>query len=842
MFVGRVDEIEALVRSLRAAEPVVVVGPPGIGKSTLAVTAAARFDPDLILLRGIATLTSVPYLLFRTRVTIEGDDEPDEVATRFTSLAPGSVVLDDLQWADPASLDVIDQISGSTRLLATVRAGTARSDSMLKRLDEAGFTRIDLVGLDAEEARALARSTHPGIGDHALDAIVEAADGSPLLLTELGVEPVRSPTLTSALLHRLEQLSPSAREAMFRLSVLRRSASVDELGDGAGELTRAGLAHHREGRFEVHHDLLAELVLEELGDEADHVRHRLAPLVTDYEAALLLGAAGRHEAAREHALRAVDLSSSTRDRLEALIVTVANAPTGELDIDLRVDAGQLLNEFGRPQEALDLVTLDAVDTEHLPAADAGRLVGVAAYANWVLGDTRRFAELMEEALLHLRGTRTGAEVRVLAGSTMYATWVDLDGRSALERATEAVALADEIGQERSFARVRMAAVLSTSGMDGWVELYQEAMELAETEGDLRTANQTANSLVLAQWTRGDAHDARQVAGHQLEVFSRDDHPQHWYVHAATAAALDLFLGVHPETVVDRWQPVLAEAPPFRTRPFMEAAVVIALADLTRDREAEETAEGMAARASRADQWQAVAHWALAESAWLRIDLEALIAAIDSIERLGIGDYPAAVMARLLGAHTAVEFGTEMPGSEPLALMPAWAGAPVEWRALVAESEGRSADAVELFDQAATLYANHDERARLRCQWAAARALLREGGAAVERLMRVEARAQQRGSKALLRRIHPLLRRAGVHRSAPGGRTATGLTTREHEVLALVGQGRTSPQIALELGITKDTVNDLVRSAMRRLGVSTRTSAVARVRALESGETGETGPR
>ena len=834
MFVGRTEEIEVLVRSLREGRPMVVVGPPGIGKSTLAVTAAKRFGPDLVFARGIATLTSVPYLLFRNRVHIVGDDEPDDVANRFSSLAPGPVVLDDLQWADPASLDVVDQIASSTRLLATVRAGTPGSESVLGRLDQAGFVRIDLTGLSADDARALARSRHPTIDDEALEAIVDAAEGSPLLLTELGIEPVRSPTLTAALLQRLDQLPPAAREAMFRLSVLRRPASIEELGDAANHLTRAGLAHHREGRFEVHHGLLAELVLDQLGVEADQVRSRLAPLVTEFEAALLLGAAGRREDARERALRAAEQATSTRDRLEALIVAVANAPVGEVDVELRVEAGQLLNDFGRSQESLDLVTLEGQIPDSVTAADRGRLIGVAAYAHWVLGDTRGFAELMEEALEHLRGSRTGAEVRVMAGSTMYATWVDLDGRSALDRATEAVALADEIGQERAFARVRLAAVLSTSGLDGWVELYQEALDLAEAVGDVRNANEAANSLVLAQWTRGDAHEARKVAARQLEVLSPDDHPQHWYMHAATAAALDMLLGVDPEVILERWHPVLTAGPPFRTRPFMEAAVVIALADLGRDREAEEVSRDIVRRASKADQWQAVAHWVLAESAWLRLDLEALVGAIEGVERLGIGDYPPAVMARLLGAHTAVEFGTALPGNEPVALTPAWAGAPVEWRALVAELDGRHLDAVALFDQAAALYVDHDERARLRCEWAAARALQRGGDDAVDRLVAVEASADQRGSKALLRRIHPLLRRSGVARSAPSGRTAAGLTAREHEVLVLVGQGRTSPQIAAELGITRDTVNDLVRSAMRRLGVTTRTAAVAKLRELESG--------
>ena len=47
---------------------------------------------------------------------------------------------------------------------------------------------------------------------------------------------------------------------------------------------------------------------------------------------------------------------------------------------------------------------------------------------------------------------------------------------------------------------------------------------------------------------------------------------------------------------------------------------------------------------------------------------------------------------------------------------------------------------------------------------------------------------------------------------------------------LVGMGRTSSQIATELGISRDTVDDLVKSALQRLGVSNRRAAVAKLRA------------
>lgn len=831
MFVGRIAETGAVVTALQTGRPVVLVGPPGMGKSALATNAARRVTDDVATVRGIATLATVPFLLFRNHVDIDADDEPDDIADAVVSTAPAALILDDLQWADPASLDVVVRIASRTAVVATVRAGAPRSEDVLQRLDLAGFDRFDLQGLAEAEARELARASHPSVGDDALDAVVAAAQGNPLLLTELGTDGLSSPTLTAALLDRLDHLPSDAREAMHRLSVIGRPASAAELGPGADHLVSVGLAHGRGSRYEVHHDLLAEVVVDQLGPEADVLRRRVAALVGDYEAALLLGAAGDHDDARSHAMAAARAAPSPRDRLEGLLVALGNAPAEELDLELRREVVQLLNDFGRPEEALAHAALDRIDVPEVPRRHRGALVGLAAYSHWLLGDTRRFAELVEEALAHLRGTRCEEEVLVLAGSTIYATWVDLDGRSGLERAREAVALADEIGRGQAFARLRLAAVLSTAGLDGWADLYQEAIDLAERGGDQRAAHEAATSLVLAQWTRGDAHQAHKVAVRRLETTSRDQHPQRWYVHGASAAMLDMLLGVPADAIVGTWQPVLAEAPPFRTRPFMEAAVAVSLADLGRDGEADLILDGIVERAGAADQWRTVAHWIQAEVAWACGRTDDIGRAVAHIERLGIGDYPPAVMARLVAAHAAVQEGEGFSGAEPTALTPAWAATPVEWRALVAERDRSWDEAVRLYDEAARLYVDHDERSRVRCEWAAARALQLGGRSAVARLEAVEARAEQRGYRSLLKRIHPLLRRAGVARSAPTGRSTAGLTTREHEVMDLVGKGRTSSQIATELGISRDTVDDLAKSAMQRLGVSNRRAAVARLHAV-----------
>ena len=68
--------------------------------------------------------------------------------------------------------------------------------------------------------------------------------------------------------------------------------------------------------------------------------------------------------------------------------------------------------------------------------------------------------------------------------------------------------------------------------------------------------------------------------------------------------------------------------------------------------------------------------------------------------------------------------------------------------------------------------------------------------------------------------------AGVNRR-PAHTTRGALSAREHEVLALVAAGQSSRRIADRLGLTTNTVETYVRSAMTKLGARTRTEAAVR---------------
>jgi DNA-binding NarL/FixJ family response regulator len=60
----------------------------------------------------------------------------------------------------------------------------------------------------------------------------------------------------------------------------------------------------------------------------------------------------------------------------------------------------------------------------------------------------------------------------------------------------------------------------------------------------------------------------------------------------------------------------------------------------------------------------------------------------------------------------------------------------------------------------------------------------------------------------------------------------GITPREAEVLRLLAQGRTNPQIAENLAVSRGTIKIHVQNIISKLGVSDRTQAA--VRAIELG--------
>ncbi len=347
-----VDAYEETVRDGRS-RVVTLVGPAGIGKSRLADDLLASLGsgtrvlrarclsygdgvslvPAIDLVRGALRLppgSSEGRALAKLRPLLAGDDRAEAAEERLLGLLgfrPGAphdevgwavrrllealartrpvvVYVDDLHWAAPAFVDVVEQIAepyaAPLLLVATARSlpsrRLARGALELSPLDEAACAELVASLLEGEiEPASLAR-------------LVDASAGNPFFLEELVLDlrelgrlaveggqwrlvgDVRPPASVQALLAaRIERLPADQRDVLARASVSGRGfvlAALHELVDGGAdveaalaELETAELVRPAEDDdhdFEFRHILVREVAYAALPLElrADlHARH-----------------------------------------------------------------------------------------------------------------------------------------------------------------------------------------------------------------------------------------------------------------------------------------------------------------------------------------------------------------------------------------------------------------------------------------------------------------------------------------------------------------------------------------------------------------------------------------
>ena len=281
-LVGRAAELDALLAELeratadRTCRIVTIVGEPGVGKSRLAAELVATAGDDALVLEGRCLpygngITYWPLVEIVRDVDLDevlGDDaahgrlleavgraEPrsrtDEIyaAVRrlFEALAaaqPLVIVLDDIQWAEPAFLDLVEYLAGWSRDAPILICCLARPDLAELRPAWGGAT-IHLAPLPLEEARTLLENVAGPLDPEAADAVSRATGGNPLFLEEMlrmlvedgvlveregrleplaAVDSLRVPaTVQAVLAARLDRLEAD------ELAVLQRSAVIGQV-------------------------------------------------------------------------------------------------------------------------------------------------------------------------------------------------------------------------------------------------------------------------------------------------------------------------------------------------------------------------------------------------------------------------------------------------------------------------------------------------------------------------------------------------------------------------------------------------------------------------------------
>ena len=277
LFVGRTAEMTALTAALDAVRAgtgstVLLAGEPGIGKTTLAaaLSALAR-DAGVPVLTGRANPEVGTPPLWPWWQALHGRPEHDVLAAlpaadgdaaallghrlrAFEAVArgladrPGGllVVLEDLHWADEATLALLAHLTGRPGVLAV---GTYRSTerppalrSGLVALDRAGARRLDLAAWTGSEVAAVADDVHPGWHP----VLLRTSGGVPLHVRELAATlrgagiaadppadtgwPLGVPaSLADITADRLDRLSPAARDAVGATALAGGEAGCAEL-------------------------------------------------------------------------------------------------------------------------------------------------------------------------------------------------------------------------------------------------------------------------------------------------------------------------------------------------------------------------------------------------------------------------------------------------------------------------------------------------------------------------------------------------------------------------------------------------------------------------------------
>ncbi|HEX5495520.1 MAG TPA: LuxR C-terminal-related transcriptional regulator [Mycobacteriales bacterium] len=843
MIVGRDEQVVALASALNRPGLSVVTGGPGSGKTALARQSAQRAGRQLLEAGALSSLRMVPALpLARAiRAAVPADDPPLAVEAVRARLGGAALLLDDAHWADRYTLAVLPELARHVPVVAAVRLPGPLGPPALAALRRSAAYWCALAPLDGAAAARVVRQVRADLPDPVVRGLIGRCGGNPLALRVLArtcdqaradVEPLRG------VAEMVADLPLPERTALAALGLLGRPAPAALLGAGRDGLLRAGLVtlDRATGLVTPTEGFVAEVAAGVLPDDQRRALHRrLAALVDDHgEAARHLVAAGDRTEAAGRALRAAEGSAGdARAEHLALAVTWLD---GRADPDLVLTAAEAALQAGRPALTGRLV-------EPLHPADAPGRVRRAVLLSESLarcGEPHRAAAVLRQVAAELPGLDPTLRGRHAVASVYAALAGDPEVACALAAAPLA-----ELGPAappRLWAAY--GAALLGAGRPGWQDAVRAALNGARGTGDL--AGECAAGAVLVAGLREGLRtaDAGALAteladraaargAYSLEVTFR-----------AEALWADLHAGGISDDLIGLAGTLLARATPPDARALLAATLALAQADTGAIpaaravlREHASGGVGQAAGGPPADR-DRLARWVAAETALLDGDparAAGIAGPLTGRTEGTAGETAdlAAGLARLTLAWCAPE-GAAGPDPANADLASASAGPEPVRTTLAAWATGQAT----AFGRAADQWDGVMVRERVRCLLAAG-----ETGGELDCLLAAESAAERAGLVLLLGRTRRALRRHGVTRGpAPVATPAgpMGLSAREWETLALVGQGHSTRRIAELLGLTRNTTETYVKQAMSKLGARTRTEAAVRAAALAGSGTPDAG--
>ena len=586
-FVGRAAALARLEDSWRDAAAgalriACVAGEPGIGKTRIAGAVAARVhargatvlygrcDEEALVphqpfvealerhLRALGASEREAVIgphrpgLSRVLPALEPDDSPaggrtDDGATgRYRAFEavrglveaiavrrPTLLVLDDLHWADRASLHLLRHLGrmvegGRLLVLGTYRDTEVERDHPLAAAladlrREQPLVTVSLAGLEADEVAALIGAQGAPTG--AADRLGRRARGNPLLLGELvrhlgdadpageGDVPVRVIELVG---HRVDRLGDGVADVLATAALLGVEFPLDVLEEihGSGVLEaldrarRAGLVTESEpasGRHVFGHALVAEALAQRLSPPLRRRRHRrIAEAVigrAERDPAGHAAEAARHlQAALPDADRAqvVRWSSAAAERASALLA----------DAEAAAHHRRALTALGGddPRRGAMLIAL----------GDAANRAGDRAGARAAFTEAGVLARTAGDAPLEVRAALGAGGLGVVIGPC------DDTLVSALEGALASVGDGEPALRARLLGR--LATELYYADRPRADALSAEAVAAARRADDDGALTAALNARRVAIWDIDHTHERLAVATEMTEAAERAGEP------------------------------------------------------------------------------------------------------------------------------------------------------------------------------------------------------------------------------------------------------------------------------------------------------------------------------
>lgn len=396
-FLGRDDELQALGDAISSrlvdstVRSVFVFGPPGAGKSRLLSEAMGhRNGRPPILLHGYGPEADVAFattsaLVSEASADVSGGDalQVHEAVDRWIEgQGETIIVVEDLQWADPASCALLHYLARGAAQRGSPLAliATSREDANARAFATAirdivgpsGHLEIELGPLASDDALALVAALRPGVSRSEAVAAYERSGGWPFWLELACQSDVHR---DEALDRWLLEVDTDGATVLGLLAVWGRPLSADVVAEvlewprlrvlAAFDGTHGrGLTVSEGGGVRVTHELLHDAALRRAGEAG---RRRLHRRIAEHLEAVagddvhhLLTAIEHRVAARTPSLVPVRraLQAPGRRRLTAAgvsrlweVVNSAGIPTWDA-VPVLAEVAALTGELGESSDAL----------------------------------------------------------------------------------------------------------------------------------------------------------------------------------------------------------------------------------------------------------------------------------------------------------------------------------------------------------------------------------------------------------------------------------------------------------------------------------------------------------